>query len=228
MESTSRLCRFGVGNTPVLILDGIHGRIADIVDIAAIMTPFPPARGSSYPGLRRPITNDDAAAAAYARETLRAAVGRINVAFGLRGFDLLDASFSLVTTLPDALAPQQRAPHFDSTDPDYLAVMHYISGVEGAGTAFYRQRATGIERLDETNLAQYLAAAQVESASWRGYIGGSNASFEQIGDVEAMPDRLVVYPGSLLHSGHIPAGMAFSPDPRRGRLTANFFVRGRR
>ena len=41
-----------------------------------------------------------------------------------------------------------------------------------------------------------------------------------------MPDRLIIYQGSLLHSGIIPAGMNFSPDPREGRLTANFFVRG--
>jgi len=40
-------------------------------------------------------------------------------------------------------------------------------------------------------------------------------------------DRLVVYPGSLPHSGMIPADMAFSDDPRTGRLTANFFVIGR-
>ena len=32
--------------------------------------------------------------------------------------------------------------------------------------------------------------------------------------------------GSLLHSGIIPAGMNLSSDPRVGRLTANFFLRG--
>lgn len=224
----SKLRRFGVGNTPVLILDGISGRVSAVVDIAAGLAPFPPARGNSYPGLRRSITDRDSTAAGYARETLRTAVGPINAAFGLRGFDLLDASFSLVTAPPDMLGPQQRAPHFDSTDPNYLAVMHYISGFEGSGTAFYRQRATGIERLDDRNIAQFVATARNESAAWQGYIAESNASFERIGSVEGVADRLVVYPGSLLHSGLIPADMSFSPDPRLGRLTANFFVRGRR
>jgi hypothetical protein len=37
---------------------------------------------------------------------------------------------------------------------------------------------------------------------------------------------LIIYQGSLLHSGIIPPGMPFSSDPEVGRLTANLFVRG--
>jgi len=59
-----------------------------------------------------------------------------------------------------------------------------------------------------------------------GYITGSDASYEQIEAIEAVPDRLLIYQGSLLHSGIIPKGMTFSPDPKVGRLTANLFVRG--
>jgi hypothetical protein len=58
------------------------------------------------------------------------------------------------------------------------------------------------------------------------YMSGSDAFFEQIGRVDAVPDRLIIYHGSLLHSGVIPRGMTFSADPREGRLTANFFIRG--
>jgi len=69
-----------------------------------------------------------------------------------------------------------------------------------------------------------LQAAQLPAGS--GYITGSDSFYEQIGAVEAVPDRLVIYQGSLLHSGIIPDGMTFSADPREGRLTANIFVRG--
>jgi len=209
-------------------MDGVSGDIASVVDMAAGLAPFPAARGNSYPGLRRFITNTDAAAAAYARRTLGSVVAAINTAFGFDGFDLLDASFSMVTMPPAMLAPPQRAPHFDSVDPDHLAVMHYLSGTDGGGTAFYRQQATGIERVSEANVASFVDAARRESSRLDGYIGASNASFAQVGAVDAVPDRLIVYPGSLLHSGTIPAGMSFSSDPRLGRLTANFFVRGRR
>ena len=59
-----------------------------------------------------------------------------------------------------------------------------------------------------------------------GYIAGSNQFFEQIGAVEAVPDRLIIYQGSLLHSGIVPQDMPLTGDPRQGRLTANIFVRG--
>ena len=216
----------GTAASPVLVIDGASGQIDAVRDMAAALAPFPPARGNAYPGVRRHITDGDGAAAAYARRTLGAAVGAINAAFGFDGFDLLDASFSIVTAAPATLTPAQRAPHFDSTDPDYLAVMHFVSGVDGSGTAFYRQRATGIERVSDTNVAHFVSAARREAAGWQGYIGDTNPSFERIGSVDARPDRLIAYQGSLLHSGTIPAAMAFSADPRLGRLTANFFVRG--
>lgn len=45
--------------------------------------------------------------------------------------------------------------------------------------------------------------------------------------VEGKIDRVVIYRGSLLHSGIIPPGAELSSDPRYGRLTANLFVLGR-
>jgi hypothetical protein len=41
-----------------------------------------------------------------------------------------------------------------------------------------------------------------------------------------VPDRLIIYHSTLLHSGVIPPDMNFSADPRQGRLTGNLFVRG--
>jgi hypothetical protein len=38
---------------------------------------------------------------------------------------------------------------------------------------------------------------------------------------------MLIYHGSLLHSGVIPPGMKFDADPAVGRLTANFFLLGR-
>jgi hypothetical protein len=211
----------------LLIAEGASGDASAVVDIAAALAPFPPARGNAYPGLRRMIGNADHAAAGYSRDLLRRLVPLINATFDLAGFDLLTASFSMVTAPPDRLAVPQRMPHFDSLDPNYLAILHYLGGTDGSGTAFYRQRATGIDRVTDANRAAFIAAAEREAAGWSGYIGGSTPSFERIDMVAAVPDRVIVYQGSLLHSGTIPPGMSFSDDPRTGRLTANFFVRGR-
>ena len=62
----------------------------------------------------------------------------------VEGFDWIEGSFSMVTAPPASLSPAQRAPHFDAVDPGYLAVLHYLSDTSGSGTAFYRQRSTGI------------------------------------------------------------------------------------
>jgi hypothetical protein len=81
----------------------------------------------------------------------------------------------------------------------------------------------------EENLARFVGTARADAARLppnSGYINGSNAFFEQIGAIEAVPDRLIIYQGILLHSGIIPPDMTFSDDPREGRLTANLFVRG--
>jgi hypothetical protein len=127
------------------------------------------------------------------------------------------------------LRSAQRAPHFDSTDQKYYALLHYLRVPQGTGTAFYRQRSTGIERVTEANIASFVTTAEREAALLApdsGYIRGSDRFFEQIGAVEAVTDRLIIYQGSLLHSGIIPRDMVFSADPRAGRLTANIFVRG--
>ena len=217
----------GTSRAPLLIVDNVSDEAEQVSAVAADLCPFPTAKGNFYPGLRRFITARDTAAAAYVRKTLQSLAGRINRAFGIDGFDLLEASFSMITASPDTLLPAQRVPHFDSTDPRYLAVLHFLSDTPDTGTAFFRQRETGIEQVTSANRAAFVAAAQQDAAATSGYIGASNPAYEQIARVEALRDRLIVYPGSMLHSGVIPAGMIFSPDPRVGRLTANFFIRGR-
>ena len=59
-----------------------------------------------------------------------------------------------------------------------------------------------------------------------GYPLGDSAAFEQIGAVEARPDRLALYRGRQLHSGIIPDPAALSDDPATGRLTVNMFLFG--
>ena len=56
------------------------------------------------------------------------------------------------------------------------------------------------------------------------YCRGSDAHFELIHQVDYRPDRLLIYPGNLLHSGLIEPDRDLSADPARGRLTANLFL----
>jgi hypothetical protein len=219
-----------VGNSqsPVVVIDEFSGALEPILDIAESLAPYPPLN-NYYPGVRRVITRADRAADAFVEETCERAAQFIAGAFDFDRFDLIEASFSIVSTPPDNLSPPQRAPHFDTTDQKHLALLHYLRVPSGSGTAFYRQRSTGIERVTEGNIASFVRTAEAEAAllpADSGYIHGSDQFFERIGAVEAVPDRLIIYQGSLLHSGIIPPGMPFSSDPEVGRLTANLFVRG--
>jgi hypothetical protein len=222
------LRRFGTSQSPVVVIDDFSGSLDPILKVADDLAPYPPP-GNYYPGLRRIITASDCAANAYVERTCERAAQFIAGAFDVDGFDLIEASFSMVTAKPSELRSAQRAPHFDSTDQKYYALLHYLRVPPGSGTAFYRQRSSGIERVSEANAHIFVGIAQADAgrlADESGYIAGSDEFFEQIGAVEAVPDRLIIYQGSLLHSGIIPKEMNFSGDPREGRLTANLFVRG--
>lgn len=220
------LLHLGESRSPVVVIDDFSGDAGAIVDIAAALAPFPPCVDTSYPGLRRFISVSDGAADAYVERTLRAVAPFIGGAFGFDAFDFIEASFSMVTTPPAQLAPPQRAPHFDSSNPRFLALLHYLGGADGAGTAFYRQRATSLERISEDDVDRFIASARTSIEDPPAYFVGSNRHYEEIGRVDGVVDRLIIYQGCLLHSGVIPASTPLSDDPRRGRLTANLFVRG--
>jgi hypothetical protein len=215
----------GNSESRVVVADGFTGAIDQIRTLAAELAPFPP-HTVYYPGVRRMVTPADIAANSYMHELLVDASPYIGGAFDIERFDWVEGSFSMITRPPETLGPRQRAPHIDTVESKYLAILHYLSDTPGTGTAFFRQRSTGIERVTADNFDQYVAAAQIDNPQATGYIKGSDPWFEEIGRVEAKPDRLVIYEGCLLHSGIIPPDMPLSDDPLTGRLTANIFIKG--
>ena len=223
------LRRIGNTQTPVVVIDDFTGSLERILEIAEELAPYP-RHTNYYPGLRRIFRPADTAANAYVEETCERAAPFIADAFDIDGFDLVEASFSMVTLKPAELTEPQRAPHFDTTDQQDLALLHFLRAPPNSGTAFYRQRATGIERVTEFNVSAYVPVAEVQIPQLpvdSGYFHGSDEFFEQIGAIEAVPDRMIIFQGSLLHSGIIPPDMPLTGDPRHGRLTANIFIRGR-
>jgi hypothetical protein len=223
------LRRYGTSQSPVVVIDEFSGDPERIARMAGALAPFPDVNDNYYPGIRAMIDESQPEAFAYVQRTCRESAQFIAGAFELDSFDLLRASFSIVTKSPSELSEPQRAPHFDSTDQKYLAILHYLRVPDGSGTAFFRQRATQIERVTEANVDGFMLRFSIDTsltAADSGYIHGSNQFYEQIGAVEGVVDRLVIYQGSLLHSGIIPPGMSFSENTREGRLTANIFVRG--
>lgn len=139
------------------------------------------------------------------------------------------AWFSIVTHNPAQLTPIQRLPHFDGFDEDQLAIMIYLNQTAHGGTAFYRQKATGYERITERRFPEYKArlesGVRASGLPPARYITDGAPLFEQIGDFGAAFNSLILYPGTLLHSGVIDNDVSLPSDPRTGRLTLNGFFR---
>lgn len=217
----------GQSGSRVVVIDDFLNEAARVVDIAAAATPFPPEGQTAYPGRRRQIGPGDPASA-YVMGVLQKVAPVIGQAFGVSGFGIVEASFSMVTTPPDALSPVQRLPHYDWADPRMVAVLHHLHHLPDTGTAFYRHIASGIERVDAESVSRLRQAMRDEDAQRGlspGFTAETNDRYEKIFHVEGRFNRLVIYQGALLHSGYIPPDFAFSDDPRSGRLTGNIFVR---
>lgn len=215
--------RMGREGEPLVIIDGFSGSVAALLEQgrAAVYQ----AAGASYPGIRSwadPSYLDR-------RRTLMMQI--MQQVFGfVRGVRLDASTFSLVTLAEHQLAPLQRIPHYDHAGGEVVAVMHYLMGPDSGGTAFYRHRRTGFETITPNREDAYNAALAQDELAYgmppARYFHGDSDWFEKIDEVEAQPDRLVLYRGRQLHSGVIPDPASLSPDPRQGRLTINMFLVG--
>ncbi|WP_301749994.1 DUF6445 family protein [uncultured Erythrobacter sp.] len=215
--------RLGREGEPLVIIDNFTGQ-PERLRAMGLAAQYHPA-GVDYPG-RRALA--DPSYLSLRRELMMQVMGRV---FGLtRGVSCEIAAFSLVTLPPEQLSPRQRIPHHDHSDAGRVAIMHYLDGPESGGTAFYRHRRTGFEAITPEREAAYAAALVEDEREYGspppGYPLGDSDAFEQIGAVEARPDRMALYRGRQLHSGIIPDPAALSEDPAKGRLTVNMFLFG--
>ncbi len=94
-------------------------------------------------------------------------------------------------------------------------------------TGFFRHRPTGFEKILEHCYSSFVFAAKTfvknNGEPPMKYINGSDAHYELMDSVAYKPNRLVAYPGTLLHSGMVQADVDIGADPVTGRLTANLF-----
>jgi hypothetical protein len=193
----------------------------DALRAAAIAAVFEPGR-HHYPGIRAPLPP------AYLRDQLPVIAEALGEAFGRAvQVEVIDASFSIVTTPPAQLTVPQRLPHVDAFGAERIALIHYLSP-NSDGTAFFRHRSTGFETVDERRAPIY--RGQLEAELRHGgppparYVGGDDLLFERHTLAEARYNRAYLYPGILLHSGAIASDAMLSPDPAEGRLTVTGFL----
>ncbi|MDB5362756.1 MAG: hypothetical protein JWO51_4053 [Rhodospirillales bacterium] len=213
-----RVDHIGVQQAPVIVIDNFLLDADQMVEHAATHSRFTPAT-ALYPGIQAPIPAPYPLFAHFFTRTM------VPEVFGLGDRDVIDSrcTFSIVTVPPDKVGLRQRIPHTDFLDPNHIVLLHYLYDAPGGGTAFYRHRSTGYEvmSVDQRERYETLLRAELEQAPPAGYIGGDTPIFEQIAAYDAVFNRAILYRSTSLHAASVPQGFSYSPDPRKGRLTAN-------
>lgn len=220
-ELSYRVERCGQEQQPVVIIDDFHSDPKALMDFAKSQR-FE-KRGPFYPGIRA------AGDVNYLAERMSLLTIILKNVFGvMKGVKEVECNYSLVTTRPEDLMPIQALPHFDGLDTGRFALLHYLSGAEKGGTAFYRHRSTGFETVTKSRFETYKNTLEKEVVTFglppKCYFNGPSEQFEQILEVDAKPNRMIIYRGITLHSGYIPDGFDFNKRPDLGRLTINTFL----
>ena len=205
---------------PVLVVDNYVADLDAIVSRARALAPYPQATGP-YPGERHFITPADGLMADYIGPMLDTLAPMISDAFNADILGAISASLSKVTTPPEKLTRFQSHPHFDDTSGKMIAILHYLTPT--MGTALYRHRATGFERITDDRLDYYFKSIAHLGARER-YICGSNDEYEMTAAITGHRGRIAVYPSNALHSGMITPDH-FTDLGCQERLTSNVFIR---
>lgn len=215
----------GEAQTPVIVIDDFAVDTAGVVNHACDAVEFVVDPTAAYPGVRAPLARSHVVAQLDALYPLLSEVYAVPEGLQMRP---VNAVYSLLTTPAEELRVLQRLPHIDSSKPYYLAITHYLGSSDFGGTALYRHKPTGFETITEERLATYIKAGDDYLAAHgdppQAYFGDSDDHYEQIAEIDYRPNRLVAYPGCLLHSGLVDPARDINPDPRTGRLTSNVFV----
>ena len=215
----------GEERTPVIIIDDFALDTSAVIEYACEAARFGVDRTAAYPGVRAPLARPHVVAELDALYPLLCQVYSVPQELRMRP---INAVYSLVSTPQQELRLLQCLPHFDSNKPYYIAITHYLGPGEFGGTGLYRHRPTGYETITEDRLAKYIEAGDAFLAEHgdpkQQYFGDSDEHYEMYDRVDYKPNRLVAYPGYLLHSGLVDPARDINSDPATGRLTSNVFV----
>lgn len=218
---TVRIESIGAEAQPLVVLDDFSVD-PDALRSFAIDAAFEPAR-NHYPGVRAALPET------YLAAQLPVIAAAAAEAFGRRGpVQVIDASFSIVSTPADVLTVPQRLPHVDAFSVDRIALVHYLAPDNDDGTSFFRHRATEFETVTEERRDVFFRHLDTQlrhgGAPPAGYASGDSALFECVHTADAVYNRALLYRSWNLHSGAIGAATNLSPDPREGRLTVTAFL----
>ncbi|REL35677.1 DUF6445 family protein [Thalassotalea euphylliae] len=224
---TVRVKRIGFEKTPVLVIDDYLANIDELRQQASKQD-YREDKQSFYPGIRSPIATKTVVA--LIQPVLTGFYKALKVPSSHKAA-AHPSYFSLITKQPEQLVAMQTIPHFDTSRPYYFAALLYLNEATHGGTGFFRHKATNYERISDSKVDSYLASVQTEfdgqndqGSHHHSYQTGTNQQYELIDSIAYRANRLVIYPGNLLHSTLVDNTNDISVIPEIGRLTANIFI----
>jgi hypothetical protein len=222
---TPQIITVGAEKTSVIIIDDLLVNTEELIKDACNNASFMPVRDSYYPGLRAQLPP------LYVTKVLQAVCQGIRRVYQIPpslNLQSQSAYYSLITTLEKDLHPMQQMPHFDTNGQYNFAILHYLNANYHGDTGFFRHLPTGFERIDKTNVKHYFNAAQKfineNELPVQEYCKASTPHYALLQQIAYKPNRLVIYPGNLLHSTLVCPDNDIDANPATGRLTANIFI----
>lgn len=213
--------KIGVEKRSLILIDGFLPSPERLVEVAKMATFQPNVR--FFPGVQAPFPFQRMA------ELISPYARLICETFDFETCpEIFECGFAMVTTPPSALQPLQRIPHIDTTDPNRIAILAYISADKFGGTAFYQHRSTGYEYVDGSRLEEYNRQLDRDVDKFGvpppAYITGDTDIFRQIAAYKGVSGRALIYRSNSLHSGMIQQTESLSHRVSHGRLTLNAFA----
>lgn len=224
-QSTAKIELIGKHKTPVIIIDDYAANHDEFSVKVATFSRFSPDNVTNYPGIRSPIPK--VLVVDYLKPLMQMLYRIYKIPDNFEPTPV-DNYFSLITHHPDKLSAMQSWPHFDTPNPNLFAVIHYINKGSHGGTGFFRHNKTGLDRINENSKDHYFQCAQDYFQSINtntyGYCTDQHSEFTCYKKIAYKANRLIIFPGQLLHSTLVELNTDLEPNPARGRLTANLFI----
>lgn len=215
----------GKNKTPVIIIDGYVSNLDEITNQVVKNAQFKPEGVTKYPGVRSSIPKT--IVVSYLKPLMKTLYKVYKLSQDLQPTPI-DNYFSLITKQPKDLSAMQSWPHFDTPNPNLIAVLHYLNKGEHGGTAFFKHNKSGLDRIDNQTIETYLKHADNYFTSLNtnafDYCDEQHSEFTCYKKIAYKPNRLIIFPGQLLHSSSVNTDTDLSSNPEEGRLTANMFI----
>ncbi len=224
-QAAPQITFVGKDKTPVIIIDDYISNLDEIISQVVKNAQFKGEEVTKYPGVRSSIPKP--IVVSYLKPLMKTLYKVYKFSQDLQPTPI-DNCFSLITQQPDELSAMQSWPHFDTPNPNLIAVLHYLDKGNHGGTAFFQHNKSGIDRVDDQNKDLYFKHAHdyfsVLNTNSFNYCTEAHSEFTCYQKIAYKPNRLLIFPGQLLHSTLVDLETDINGNPETGRLTANMFV----